>query len=283
MNRAVLLAILSVAGAAPAYAQASGPSVTLGPGATLLNVTAEGRAERTPDLANFNAGVVTHGRTAGEALAANSARMEAVIAALRRVGVADRDIQTATLSLQPQYSYPQPERPDREGTRTPGEVQVPQAPSIIGYEARNSVAVRGRRVENLRGIIDALIAAGANQVDGPYFTFDTPEAVLDEARGQAVRNAAARADTYAKATGMRVVRMLSITESGGYFPAAIEMRMGGVMGGLRRRRRRPSARAAVARRITIRAVRTVSTVKSGPLDRNAFSNWRCGLANSQQL
>ena len=95
----------------PAMAQPAPPPAIspLGPNSALLSLTAEGQSRRTPDLALFNAGDVTQGRTAAEALAENSRRMDAVIAALRRAGIAERDIQTSAISLQPRYSDPERE------------------------------------------------------------------------------------------------------------------------------------------------------------------------------
>lgn len=217
----LVTAIALVALSAPAAAaQPPSTTVPIQAGETLLNITAEGRAERRPDLATFNAGVVTQAKTGGEAMRANSEKMAAVIAALRRSGVEDRDIQTSTLHLQPHYYYPQRERPAREPGRTTAEPAEPEAPRIIGYEARNSVSLRVRRIERMGPIVDALVTAGVNQIDGPHFTVEDQEAAVDEARVQAMRNALARAELYARASGLRVARVLTISEGGGYFPVA---------------------------------------------------------------
>ncbi len=220
--RKVLLSFCLAACAVPAWAQPMpGASIApLGPESALLSLSAEGQSRRTPDLAIFSAGVVTQGRTAAEALSENSRRMDAAIAALRRAGIAERDVQTSAISLQPRYSNPEMEaqmraRQMREPYVPPAE---PQAPRIIGYEARNSVQVRVRRLGEMGRIIDTLIAAGANQVDGPNFTVDEPQAALDEARTEAVATARRRAELYARAAGMRVVRVVSISEGGGYYP-----------------------------------------------------------------
>lgn len=222
---AVVAAILTALGGAAA-AQSPAPSaVMLESGGTVLNVTAEGRAQRQPDLVTFNAGVVTQARTAAEALSANAERMDAVTAALKRAGVAEKDLQTATLSIQPQYFYPQPERrPD--GSTSPA---APQPPSIIGYEARNTVTAKVRQVAGVGRIIDALAQAGANQVDGPYFTVENPEPATDEARAQAMAVARKRAELYARAAGLRVTRILTITEGGGYYPVTREIIVTGGM------------------------------------------------------
>lgn len=221
MKKLLALALLSLA-PLPAMAQTvPGAAISpLGPNSALLSLTAEGQSRRTPDLALFNAGVVTQGRTAAEALAENSRRMDAVVAALRRAGIAERDIQTAAISLQPRYSNPELEaqlraRQAREPYVPPSE---PRAPTIIGYEAQNNVQVRVRRLADMGRIIDALVESGANQVNGPSFTLDEPAAALDEARAEAIANARRRAEIYARAAGLRVVRILSISEGGGYYP-----------------------------------------------------------------
>jgi uncharacterized protein YggE len=218
MKLSTVACLLFLATAATSAAAQPMPTLTIGPEQTLLNVMAEGRSRRQPDVANFSAGVVTQAKTAGEAMAANAERMEAVIAALKRAGVAERDIQTATLSLQPQYYYPQPEpRVERVPGAQPPE---PQPPRIIGYEARNNVQVRVRRLTEMGKVIDTLVTAGANQVDGPHFMLDEPDAALDEARADAMRNARQRAELYARTAGLRVGRIVSINEQGGYFPVS---------------------------------------------------------------
>ena len=208
---ALALAALAAPLAAPLAAQAhelsSGPVVAAGN--TLLTLSAEGRSNRTPDLAVFSAGVTSQGKTAGEALSANSADMNKVIAALKRAGIADRDIQTSNLSLNPIY---QPQRPMPDGTVEPAQ------PKIIGYQVYNTVNVRQRNLAQFGRVLDTLVAAGANQINGPNFQMDDPDAATDEARTQAMKKARARANLYASAAGLKVLRILAISESGGYVP-----------------------------------------------------------------
>lgn len=196
------------------------PVSPLGPNSALLSVTAEGRSYRAPDIANFSAGVVTQADTAGEAIAANSRKMNEVVAALRRAGIAERDVQTSAITLQPRYSNPDLEAQMRaRETREPYiPPPKPAGPTIIGYEARNTVQVRVRRLGEMGRIIDTLVAQGANEVNGPSFALDEPRTALDEARTEAMTDARRRAQLYAQAAGMRVVRILSITEGGGYYP-----------------------------------------------------------------
>lgn len=218
---AFLLAATAATSAVQAQLPAASPVLT--PEETLLVVSGEGQSRRIPDVALFSAGVVTQGKTAGEALGANASRMNDVVDALKRAGITDRDIQTSALSLQPQYSNPEQEaqiraRMTREPYIAPAQ---PQAPRIIGYEARNNVQVRVRKLGEMGRIIDTLVQAGANQVDGPSFTLDEPKAALDEARTEAVREARSRAELYARAAGLRISRILSISEGGGYYPQPI--------------------------------------------------------------
>jgi uncharacterized protein YggE len=104
--------------------------------------------------------------------------------------------------------------------RTTGRPYTPptEAPKIIGYEARNSVQIRVRKLGEMGKTIDTLISEGANQVDGPSFTLDEPRGAMDEARREAIAVGRQRADLYAQATGMRVARLLSVSEGGGYYP-----------------------------------------------------------------
>jgi uncharacterized protein YggE len=127
--------------------------------------------------------------------------MSRVLAALKGAGVAERDIQTSNVSLNPEYRYPQD-----------------QAAQLVGYTASNSVTVRFRDIRSSGKILDALVREGANQINGPSLVVDKPEAALDEARAQAISSGRARADLYARSLGMRVVRVVSVSESGGYAP-----------------------------------------------------------------
>jgi uncharacterized protein YggE len=193
---------------APLASAQAADSLLVAPGDTLLTITAEGKSTRTPDLATFSTGVQTTGKTASEAMKANAAAMSKVVAALTGAGVANRDIQTSNLSLNPVYE----DRSNQPQSRQ----DLP--PRIVGYQAANTVNVRARDLARMGQVIDALVAAGANQVNGPDFALDKPEAALDEARADAIRSARARADLYARATGLKVLRVVSIAESGGYSP-----------------------------------------------------------------
>lgn len=205
-----LLTLAAAAAALPltAAAQVAAPGAPV-PEGTLLDVVAEGEATRVPDIATIRAGVVTQAPTAAAALAANATQMKSVLAALKAAGVADRDVQTATISLNPQYRYTEN-----------------QPPVITGYQASNNVSVKFRDIAKSGDILDALVKQGANQIDGPNLSIDQIEAAQDEARTDAVKRARARADLYARALGMRVERLMSLSEGNdGGMPGPVPVMM----------------------------------------------------------
>jgi uncharacterized protein YggE len=200
MKAAAAFAVLAAAAIPPAAQAQTLGQVVLAEG-TLLTVNADGTSEARPDMAIVNLGVTTEGQTAAAALAENARRMTALTAALRRAGIAERDIQTSNVSVYPQQVY--------------GENQ---APRITGYQANNSVTVKVRRIDNTGRVIDAAVGAGGNTVNGVSFTHADPDAQLDIARRDAIAEARRRAELYASALGLRVNRIVSVNEGGGYSP-----------------------------------------------------------------
>ncbi|GIK50074.1 MAG: SIMPL domain-containing protein [Hyphomonadaceae bacterium] len=188
----------------PAQAQQPQPEAHMmhgGVQGTLLSISAEGSSEARPDMATINLGVTTQGQTAQAALQENARRMTALTQALRRAGIAERDIQTANVSVYPQQQY-------REN----------EPPLITGYQANNTVTAKVRNVNNVGRVIDAAVAAGGNTVHGVSFSHADPEAQLDAARRDAIAEARRRAELYANALGMRVHRIVAVQEGGGYSP-----------------------------------------------------------------
>ncbi|MEZ5970516.1 MAG: SIMPL domain-containing protein [Hyphomonadaceae bacterium] len=200
MKAAAAFAVLAAAALPPAAQAQTQGQLVLAEG-TLLSVSAEGKSEARPDLATINLGVTTEGQTAAAAVAENARRTNALIQALRRAGVAERDIQTANVSVYPQQQYV-------EG----------QQPRITGYQANNTVTAKVRNINNTGRVIDAAVGAGGNTVNGVSFSHADPDAQLDIARRAAIAEARRRAELYANALGMRVNRIVSVSEGGGYAP-----------------------------------------------------------------
>lgn len=194
----VLVAAFAAPHAALAQQQTQAEAAVQG---TLLTISAEGKVTGRPDMATINLGVTTEAQTAQAAMAANARQAAALIAALRRAGVAERDIQTSNISVNPQQQY-------REN----------EPPVITGYQANNTVTAKIRNVDNTGRIIDAAVAAGGNTINGVFFSYQNPDEQLDAARRDAISNARHRADLYAQALNMRVVRIVAVSEGGGYSP-----------------------------------------------------------------
>ena len=202
MRKTLLTALLLGAATLTATgAQAQQATISQAITGTRLDITATGSVTRVPDIAVISAGVVTRSATAGGAIRDAAARMARVRSELTRAGVADRDIQTSNISLNPDYVY-----------------ENNQPPKLTGYNASNQLSVRFRNIADAGKIIDALVAVGANQINGPTLTLDHPETALDEARTRAIALGRARADLYARSLGLRVVRVVAVSESGGYSP-----------------------------------------------------------------
>lgn len=186
--RCLVLGLFSVCAAA-AHAQTPPPAIT---------VSGEATVSVAPDRAEIDGGVTTEAKTAREAGDANARAMTAVLAALKSAGIADADIQTSRLSLQPQMSSARPGGPTQ----------------VTGYQASNRVTVRLRDVAKVASTIDALVGAGANDIGGIRFTVSQESKLLDDARMQALADARRKAEIYAKAANVRIGAPLSIAEDG---------------------------------------------------------------------
>ena len=185
---ALALAACLVSIGAPAWGQT----------ARTLTMSGQGEERAAPDTVTLSAGVTSQAPSAAAALSANSAHMQTVFAALKKMGVADKDMQTANFNVSPQMS---------------GGING-EAQRINGYQVSNQVRVRLDDVSRLGAALDALVGAGANQIYGVQFSIKDEAALLDRARAKAVDEAKAKAATYAKAAGVQLGAILSIGEDG---------------------------------------------------------------------
>lgn len=206
-SRANLVLSLSCAALLSSLVACSPPAASEKQART-MTVSGEGFVMATPDMAVVNVGVATQGKTASEALAANTARMTALFQVIAGLGIEDKDVQTASVAVTPRYAPPDPEHPDRA---QPGE--------IVGYDASNQVTVKVRDLRKLGDALDAFVStAGANNLQGLAFDFSDPTPLRDEARKNAVADARRKAELYAESAGIKLGAIQSISESGGYYP-----------------------------------------------------------------
>ena len=199
---AALVGVLLAAGAVGAQAQtappAMAPMMAMAAHGPLLNLSAYGEVKAAPDLATISLGVTTQATTAAEAMKQNRERMSGLMAALKKQGVADKDIQTSGLSLSAQYAY-----------------ENNQPPRLTGYQAANTVSVTVHDLPRLGQTVDAVVAAGGNQVNGVSFGLKDPQSAEDGARLEAVKRLQAKAELYARATGKRIKGLRVLSEGGG--------------------------------------------------------------------
>ncbi|WP_195759869.1 SIMPL domain-containing protein [Paracoccus sp. S-4012] len=161
-----------------------------------ITVIGEGQASIAPDVAVVSLGVMVQAPTAAEAMAQNAARQQGVFSALEAAGIEARDVQTSGLALNAIQDY------SREGG----------PPVITGYQASNIVTVRVRDLAGLGPVIDGVIGAGANEIQGISFLREDASEAEITARQRAVESARERAEAIAAAAGQRLGRLVSITD-----------------------------------------------------------------------
>ena len=206
------LAIGAFAGLA--LAVAFGPALAMRPARAVdpattpehtISVSGTGRVTTTPDVADVRVGVQITRPKVRDAQAAAATAMTAVIAALKKAGIADKDIQTTSLSLQPVYDYSSNSNP----------------PRLTGYQIVNAVQATVRKLDTISDVIDGALAAGATTLDGINFRVDDPAAAESQARDVAMKDARATADALAKAAGVSITGVASISEQAGSAPVPV--------------------------------------------------------------
>lgn len=206
----LLPALLLVAPAGAALAQPPQPGMAHGgPGMMMnamhgpvVNLSVTESVDGAPDKATISTGVETRAPTARDAMTQNATQMDKLITALIKAGVDRKDIQTGAINLNPQYDYSNQQR-------DPG-----QGPRFIGYIANNMVTVTLRKLDKAGETVDAMVAAGATNINGPTFGIEDSSNLEAQARAKAVKSGQARADFYAQAAGYKSARLLDISESG---------------------------------------------------------------------
>jgi uncharacterized protein YggE len=178
-----------------AYPVVNGAATDTNPEHT-ISVTGSGKVTVIPDMATINLGVVTERTTAKAARQDAAAAMTRVVDAVRKLGIADKDITTANVSLNPVYDYPNN-----------------AAPKIRGYQMQNTISIKVRDLTKLSDVVDNSVAAGATTVDGISFDVADRTAAEAQARETAVKDAKTKADTLANGLGVRVTGVASVAES----------------------------------------------------------------------
>ena len=172
-----------------------------------MSLTGHGEVTVEPDLATITLGVVREAKTARDALSANNHAMAKVISTVTSAGVAQKDIQTSNFAVAPKYHYP---KQNSNGERP--------APRIVGYTVSNSLTVIVRKLDSLGEVLDSVVIAGSNQINGVSFSISEPRPLRNKARKRATADAVEKAELYAEAAGVKLGPILSISEQFSHVP-----------------------------------------------------------------
>lgn len=168
------------------------------PRGTVLSVTGTGVVPAPNNRVTIAAGIETSGDSASAAMAANRQVMARLLAKLAALGIARGNIQTTGISLSLVH--------DDSG----------DSKRITGYRMQNGVSIDFNRIDTSGTVLDALVAEGANQISGPSIQLVASPAQIDVARALAMRAVRARAEVYARATGLSVRRIVTINDGSDY-------------------------------------------------------------------
>lgn len=199
MQRAFMLSTLCLAWMPGALAGAAEggklvPSIT---------VVGHGEVDVQPDMATVNLGVTTEAKTAAEALEENNQRMAELLETLRGFNVPDKHVQTTSFSVNPKQVIDRDRR---------------EPPKIVGYTVTNQVSVKVLELDRLGALLDAVVKAGSNRVQGVGFSLSGPGPHVDQARRKAMADARARAELYAGEAQVKLGAPLLIEEQSAMVP-----------------------------------------------------------------
>lgn len=173
-----------------------------------INIQGTGSVDIVPDIASFSFSAISQAATAEEAEQQATENLNKAIQYLKDQGVEDKDIQTSSFNVYPQYDYNIKPMPISD--------RGYEGPAIVGYEANQSVRVKIRDLEKAGEIVGGVARNGANQVSGLNFTVDSVESYRNQARQEAFDNAWNKAQTMAKQAGVNIARVVTFSEGGGY-------------------------------------------------------------------
>lgn len=190
------------------------------PATNTITVSGYGEAFGAADIATFNFSVVSEKSTVAAAQTDATAKINTITKYLSDAGVDSKDVQTTDYSVNPQYDYVQVACTNGY---CPGGKQV-----LRGYQVRQTTTVKVRDTAKAGNLLTGVGGQGATEVSGLSFTFDDPNKLQDDARGKAIADAKEKADELAKQLGVRLVRVVSFSDSTGGYPAPYAYGRGGL-------------------------------------------------------
>ena len=168
-----------------------------------ISISGHGEVLVVPDVAQVSMGVTSFGNSAREALDVNTKSMQSLLQSLKAAGIDSRDITTSNFSINPRLNY--------------GENNA-QPPKLVGYDVNNMVTAVIRKLDTVGAVLDGAVSSGSNQINGINFSVSKSEAMLDEARKNAIADAKRKAQVYATTAGFELGSIISVNEGGGFQP-----------------------------------------------------------------
>lgn len=175
--------------------------VTEQPYARTITVQGEGELTVRPDIAIVNLSVLEQGASVADVTLAGNEKMAEVVAFLKGLGIDEEDITTTNYWLNPDYRYP-----ERGGE-----------PQIVGYTLNQNVRVKVRDLTEVEDVIDGAVQAGVNQTGQLSFEIDDDSEARANAREEAFADAREKAEAMVQAAGVRLGRVVTFSESGGFY------------------------------------------------------------------
>ncbi len=170
-----------------------------------FTIEGEGKVSGTPTLAEISFGLLSEGLDVGKLQHENTQKVNAMIAAVKQLDVAEKDIQTSQYSISPRYDY-------KDG-----------ATKLIGYQVSQSLSVKLRDLSKIGDALTRIGQLGGNQVNGPTFTIDDPSMLKQEARLKALEDARKKAEALSGVLGVKIGRVVTFSESAGGYPQPMPM------------------------------------------------------------
>ncbi len=183
------------------------------PPVNTITVSGEGRSTATPDIAKVS---FTVSETAADVKTAQDAatkKSNEALAALKTLGIDEKDLKTQDYSVTPQYAQEQSPCPPNANC-----MRVATANKIIGYQVSESIYVTVRDTEKVGEVVTKLGTLNVQNISGPEFSVDDDEGVMSEARAAAIENAREKAKELAKELGVSLGDVVSYSDQGGYNP-----------------------------------------------------------------
>lgn len=186
-------------------------------------VNGMGEAFANPDVANFSFTVSDDADTVATAQASVSDKSDAIVSALREMGIEERDVRTTDYSVYPKYTYEQ-------RICTPGYYCDPGRQIPDGFTVSQTLSIKVRKIDDAGAALTRAGELGATSISSLMFVLDDPDAVTNEARDKAVEQAREKAEILADSLGVRLGRVVDFSDNTYTpwpYPAYARAEMGG--------------------------------------------------------